>query len=124
MKKPATPPDLSNIFKDLNHERLIEIFTSPLVNTTKKYFHWDELRRRPAPKGCTHEEWWLMLKSARQQLERETPLLDEQRVPFSYSLTDHILEKLPRIDAQAINKIWKNFNPVTHKRRRTYRIDI
>mgnify|MGYP003388888103 CR=1 FL=1 len=101
MKKPATPPDLSNIFKDLNHERLIEIFTSPLVNTTKKYFHWDELRRRPAPKGCTHEEWWLMLKSARQQLERETPLLDEQRVPFSYSLTDHILEKLPRIDAQA-----------------------
>ena len=25
---------------------------------------------------------------------------------------------------EAINKIWKNFDPVTHKRRRTYRLDI
>ena len=27
-------------------------------------------------------------------------------------------------DNQAINKLWENFKPVTHKRRRTYKLDI
>ena len=31
----------------------------------ERSFHWDELRRRPAPQGLSHGQWWLAEKLAR-----------------------------------------------------------
>lgn len=120
MKKPATPPNLENLIRTLSHDRLIEIFTSSPISTETKYFHWDELRRRPTPKDFTHEEWWLILKNGRQQLKRDAPVLDGQGTPFHYTLSDHILEKLPRIDTQAKGAIGISEQVIHSEQRNRY----
>lgn len=100
MKKPIAPPNFAELFQAPAPGRLYELLSTPLP-FSPKYLHWDQLRRRPAPEGLTHEEWWLKLKLGRQQSLRELPLKDCQGRPFSYCLPDAILEKLPAIDSQA-----------------------
>lgn len=63
-----------------------------------RYLHWDELRRRPSPKGLTHEEWWLMLKLGRMGKSRPIPLQDKSSTHFVFSLPDSLLELLHEID--------------------------
>jgi len=61
-----------------------------------KYLHWNELRRRPAPQGMSHEEWWLLLKMGRKA--KMIPLTDKNGHPFRFSMPDSIIAKLHEID--------------------------
>ena len=63
-----------------------------------KYLHWDDLRRRPAPAGFSHEEWWLGLKFHRQGNLRDIALNDKKGRPFRFGLTDALNELLHQID--------------------------
>lgn len=100
MKKPAKPPEFGKSFRNTDVDRLFKLLSTPLPPSSR-YLHWDELRRRPPPKGLTHDEWWLKLKLGRQQIRRQLPLNDSSGNPFSYCLPDSILEKLPAIDSLA-----------------------
>ncbi|HEY8385189.1 MAG TPA: hypothetical protein VIK82_03120 [Porticoccaceae bacterium] len=71
----------------------------------QKYLHWDQLRRRPVPDGLTHSEWWLLTKLGRRQIQRPTSMKDVEGRPFSYCLSDVLLEKLPILDRRASGSI-------------------
>jgi Fic family protein len=63
-----------------------------------RYLHWNEVRRRPAPKGLSHEEWWLLLKLRRAPQMHRVPLLDKGGRHFAFALHDSLIELLHRID--------------------------
>lgn len=119
MKKPAKPPQLTDLLQQITPERLLELMSSSLP-PTPGYLHWDQLRRRPAQAGLSHEEWWLKLKFGRNQIKRELPLRDSSGKPFTYCLADTILEKLPAIDAQARGLIGINAQVINPTQRDRY----
>ena len=69
------------------------------------YYHWEEIRRRPPPKGLTREQWWLATKLRRQSQYHVIPLLDSRGVPFVYNVTSAVLKGLHRIDQEASGRI-------------------
>lgn len=100
MRLPHTPPDLAGFFKDGNRERLLELFEMAFDDS--RYLHWDDLRRRPAPDGVSHEEWWVSLKLARNSAMRHVPgMRGTDGTPMSFSVPDSVLERLHFVDGRA-----------------------
>lgn len=103
MRLPKTPPTLDEMLSRTSLERLARILATALNHPeglTDRYYHWDKLRRVPAPLGLSSEEWWLALKMGRAQTAKPLPLLDSQGRPFRLSRPDAVLEVLPRIDSK------------------------
>lgn len=103
MSLPVTPPSLHELLTQLTPARVSELVSLPRQAVgNERYFHWDELRHRPAPVGITHEEWWLITKFARVGQARELPLLGgKQGALFSYVLAEPVLKALRYIDRHA-----------------------
>ena len=120
MKKPDTPPDLSDLYEQVAPGRLLTILTSELDTGGRKYLHWDELRWRPTPGDLTHAEWWLKVKTNRQQLRRVLPLKACEGGNFHYCLVDMLLESLPQIDSQARGHIGVSDQVVNSEHRDRY----
>ncbi len=72
---------------------------------TGKYLHWDELRRRPAPEGLTHAEWWAAVTLSRVSLFQPLPLLDKQGAPFVFATPSPVVIDLHHIDRDAAGHI-------------------
>jgi hypothetical protein len=90
---------MESLFKKTEPTRIISLITQKLPDD--RYFHWDELRHRSPPEGCTLEEWWLSLRFQRNSQARVLPLLDPQERAFSWFLTDPMLLCLHKIDMMA-----------------------
>ena len=75
--------------------------------------HWNELRRRPAPTGLSHEERWLLLKLGRTPNLRPIPLLDKTGRSFQFSIPDPLIELLHRID-RGLGTAWNLPSVVTN----------
>lgn len=103
MKLPQMPPDFEGLLKQAFKTRRIEhvLRLADLIQPEERYLHWDKLRRRPARKGFSHEEWWLALKLKRKAAYKEVPLLDKEGTPFRYYTTDLVQELLHEIDSGA-----------------------
>jgi Fic family protein len=98
MKPPQAPPNLEDLMQR-HSTRLAEIFLAVLSwDTDDKYLHWNDLRRRPAPAGFTHEEWWLGLRLSRSRRLRPLALLDTKGRPFLFGQPDSLTELLHSID--------------------------
>jgi Fic family protein len=69
------------------------------------YPHWDDVRRRPAPKGLSRTQVWLGLKLSRASSLRPIPLRATSGQEFRYSLPDRVLELLHWIDQHAAGEI-------------------
>jgi len=99
MKMPQRPKPYLQILSSLKKERMLELLMDSTAHApTDRYLHWDEMRRRPAPEGLTHEEWWALLKIRRESALRRVPLLDRRGAPFKFAVTDGLAEQLHRID--------------------------
>lgn len=99
MKVPEKPPKL-NFHK--NPKQLVDFFIKfREQRPIKKYLHWDKLRRYPAPKGFSHEEWWFALKMQRMNQYKTIPLTDKDSKPFNYLIVDQISETIHEIDQGA-----------------------
>lgn len=119
MKKPEKPPDFHETIQSLDSNRAVELMVSANEVNDSRYFHWDELRHRPAPSDWSHQEWWLVLKSARKTAQRKTPFTDSEGDRFSYTLPDQVLEKLHWIDSRAHGQIGSaDLLPSTEQRSR------
>lgn len=108
MRLPTNPPSLESIFAKLQPEQfgaVLREFASVGKGAGERYFHWDELRRRPPPDGFDHEQWWLRLKLARQGQYQHLPLLDKHGVPFVLASPELLLIDLHHIDRDAAGKI-------------------
>lgn len=103
MSLPVTPPSLHHLLTQLTPARINELMLLPKQSVRNEhYFHWDQLRHRPAPASITHEEWWLITKFARVGQARNLPLLnDKQGSLFSYVLAESVLKALRYIDRHA-----------------------
>lgn len=98
MKIPMSPPKLTEImlkFKPSGLLRIMDIVSSSLVND--RYLHWDQLRYREPPEGCTLEEWWVGLKLRRLAMVKSIPLCDKHGDNFLFTQPDPVLEALYNI---------------------------
>ena len=83
--------------------RILTAGTGPEVKG--RYRHWDKLRHLDPPAGLTTRAWWLALKFARAQLARPITLVDKTGAPFTFSMTDTVLQAIHKIDRDASGKI-------------------
>ncbi|NLF30639.1 MAG: Fic family protein [Planctomycetes bacterium] len=108
MKTPQTPPDLSSILRQLSEEplQLARILNlQQRLDFVDEYLHWDELRRRKAPEGLTHRQWWLVLKFSRNAGTRQLELRDLSGRPFRFSMVEAVQERLEPISRQGSGKL-------------------
>lgn len=100
MRVPQRPPNsgLSN----LSPSRIADVVKLGTPTVGDRYLHWDEIRRRRAPKGLSSEEWWAALKLNRGLGRKKLPFTDIDGVAFSYVLTDQAMERLHLIDRSAV----------------------
>ncbi|WP_419942975.1 Fic family protein [Candidatus Palauibacter sp.] len=107
MKIPTSGPTLRELLSDQDLmsgiARTLTAGTGPEVKG--RYYHWDKLRHLDPPAGLTTREWWLALKFARAQLAKPITLLDKTGTPFTFSMTDTVLQAIHRIDRDASGKI-------------------
>ena len=107
MKIPTSGPTLRELLSDQDLmsgiARILTAATGPEVKG--RYYHWDKLRHLDPPAGLTTREWWLALKFARAQLAKPITLLDKTGAPFTFSMTDTVLQAIHKIDRDASGKI-------------------
>lgn len=98
MRIPQRPPNFSRLIQA--HEGKLPAIFGELSDWSKrdKYLHWNDLRRRPAPDGFSHEEWWLGLKFHRKGQLRFLPLRDKTDQFFGFGQPDALTELLHHID--------------------------
>ncbi len=115
MKHPDIPPLMVKLLTGLKDiSKLGQI--SALVRTdrsTREYLHWDKLRHLPAPKGFSHEEWWLALKLSRTGRLRPVPLTDLKGQQFQFGVPEQVQEELHQIDIGAGGAIGRP-EPITN----------
>lgn len=108
MRLPTTPPSLESIVAKLQPDRLGALFrefSRAGKGAGERYFHWDDLHRRPPPEGFDHEQWWLRLKLVRQGQYKQLPLLDKHGSPFVLASPELLLIDLHHIDHEAAGRI-------------------
>ncbi|MBI5041775.1 MAG: Fic family protein [Gammaproteobacteria bacterium] len=105
MKMPLTPPPFERLFMDLlrrNPDQALRA-TGPLVDG--RYLHWDELRHRNPPEGLTHEDWWAVIKVARQGQLKALPFRDKLGATIQFGMPDPVLQALHNIDRRAAGSL-------------------
>ena len=107
MKIPTSGPTLRELVSDQDlmsaAARILTAATGPEVKG--RYYHWDKLRHLDPPADLTTREWWLALKFARAQLAKPITLVDKTGAPFTFSMTDTVLQAIHKIDRDASGKI-------------------
>lgn len=99
MKIPQTPPSWLSLYEKLSPTRRNRIAVNRGAwARTDRYLHWNDLRRRPAPTGFTHEEYWYALKLARSSAYRPIGLHDRLGLPFQFGQPHKLTELLHQID--------------------------
>ncbi len=98
MKMPRQPPSLTKFLQGKNDVSKILEFVMKGECDENSYRHWDTLRHLAPPEGLTSEEWWYAIKLKRQGNRKAISLVDSNKKPFSFALTDTILTSLHKID--------------------------
>lgn len=97
MRIPQSPPPLSELWTQLDSQRVGQILSaSQVVRNQRHYLHWDKLRRYTPPDGITHREWWMAIKLSR--VGKPIGLKDKAQRPFSFSVPELVMEELHQID--------------------------
>jgi len=98
---PRRPPPLTELLERCGglQEALPLLTRLAAAAEGDRYLHWDELRHRQAPKGLTHEQWWLVEKISRRPTP--LPLVASDGQAFWFSQPPLLLQGLHQIDMQA-----------------------
>ncbi len=91
-------------------ERLAELLSRGLgdrglVEDGRDYVHWDKLRQLEPPADLSSEEWWLLIKWGRQNLQREIPLTDSAGRAFVYGVPDLVARRLHYVDQRCAGEV-------------------
>ncbi len=114
MKIPQSPKPFHNLYNNIGGDRFKELLDFvPILGAKDDYLHWNEVRRRPAPEGLTHEEWWLLIKWGRLSKLRDLALRDKNGQFFKFFLPDRLLEQLHVID-RGLGSAWNLPEAVTN----------
>lgn len=119
MKIPESPPStaeiLEKLFEENNKQKLFNIFNSSegLLDSKGRYLHWGKLKHLPPPEGLSSEEYWFVIKSARQKVLKKLPLYDKAGRPFNFCIPDLLQKDLHWLDQNAAGSITMN-KPITN----------
>ena len=113
-RTPGRPDPVSTVRLVLEHPELLH----PEVKG--QYLHWEELRHRAAPEGCTHEQWWAAISLARTGIRRNLPLHDSKGKAFGFAMTDTAQRAVHEIDRDASGQISLPEDVVTEGNRDHY----
>jgi Fic family protein len=86
-------------------QRLPELLSRGLVEDGRDYVHWDKLRQLRPPGDLSLEEWWLLIKWGRQNLQRVIPLTDPAGRPFVYGVPDLVARRLHYVDQRCAGEV-------------------
>lgn len=86
---------------------------SDVLDSKRRYLHWDQVRRRPPPEGLTHRTWWLGFVLARRAGRQRLPLLGKGDIPFWYCNAPPVMEGLQRVDREMAGHILLDQNIVS-----------
>jgi len=99
MKIPQKPPRWLSLDEKLTDARRDVLFRRQTEwITADRYLHWNEIRRRPAPEGFSHEEYWYVLKLSRSGGYRPIGLNDKRGTRFQFGQPNKLTELLHQID--------------------------
>lgn len=92
----GTPPDLFAILARVaDNGRVLDVLGGDAGALRGEYLTWDKLRHKTPPDGLSAEEWWLAVRWARRNAQRDLPLLiDSAGHPFNYTLPDAVLREI------------------------------
>ncbi len=105
MRLPHSAPSIADSMKSLSPARMAQLLPHMTPLPSGKYLHWDELRRRVAPDGLAHTEWWAAVALSRGALMQRLPLLDKQGEPFVFATPAPVTISLHHIDRDAAGQI-------------------
>jgi Fic family protein len=97
----ATAPTIIELLGNVvaqGPDRLPEILRRGLAEDGREYVHWDKLRHLEPPTGLSLEEWWLLIKWGRQNIQRQIPLTDPTGNHFAYGVPDLVARRLHYVD--------------------------
>jgi Fic family protein len=100
-----TIPDLLGKVVESGVERLPELLRLGLVENGREYVHWDKLRQLEPPGDLSVEEWWLLIKWGRQNVQREIPLTDPAGAHFVYGVPDIVARRLHYVDQRCSGEV-------------------
>ncbi|HEV7163701.1 MAG TPA: Fic family protein [Solirubrobacteraceae bacterium] len=86
-------------------QRLPELLGLGLIEDGRDYVHWDKLRHLEPPHDLTTEEWWLLIKWGRQNVQRRIPLTDPAGNPFVYGVPDLVARRLHYVDQRCAGEV-------------------
>ncbi len=98
MKIPQKPTEYSALMENIELDRWFYVLDKESILEDGLYLHWDELRRRPAPAGLTHQEWWYTLKRRRVMNTTHLLLMDVREQPFGFTVPESVQKALHEID--------------------------
>jgi Fic family protein len=101
----APPPDHRALIGELQPDRLLTLLRRGLTGDARDYLHWDKLRHVAPPGDLGHEEWWLLVKLAREPLFRPISLTDSTGRPFVYCVPDLVFRQLHHVDQRCSGEI-------------------
>jgi len=102
----APAPTIDDLLEKLDGESILAALRAPRdERAVNSYLHWDKLRRLSPPPGLTSEQWWLKVKTSRENELRKLPLTDPGGKPFSYGLLDSMWRQLRYIDQRCGGEI-------------------
>jgi Fic family protein len=98
-------PSFSSLINEVEAARLVALLQRGLPRDGREYLHWDKLRHLTPPSDLTHEEWWLLIKWARNQTARQFALTDAAGEPFTYSTPDLVARTLHYVDQRCSGEV-------------------
>jgi Fic family protein len=104
----APAPTISELISkvvDQGAERLPELLRRGLVEDGRDYVHWDKLRQLTPPDDLSPEEWWLLIKWGRQNVQRAIPLTDASGNHFVYGVPDLVARRLHYVDQRCAGEV-------------------
>lgn len=103
MKMPEKAPALEAMIHKVTPEMMLLALTQASeASAAEPYWHWDDLKYRPAPEGVpTREAWWLVIQCQRLLATRKlNGLLDQTGVEWRVVLPPSLQAQLSKLDRQ------------------------
>ncbi len=104
----APAPTMSDVLEKVvesGPERLPELLRRGLVEDGRDYVHWDKLRQLEPPDDLSTEEWWLLIKWGRLNMQRVIPLTDAVGGHFVYGVPDLVARRLRYVDQRCAGEV-------------------
>ena len=111
MRIPPSPPSIDALLTkyveqaDTFHLTKLLAMDLGVCDERGRYVHWDKLRFAIPPQGLSSQDYWFVIKWARNKLARKLNLADQQGKPMQFCVTDGMLQSLHWLDQHAAGQI-------------------